>query len=212
MNTDEHQHTGVEDEGLLGDLEDLTRELLNIWGGGSETRWWAYMWSILEEAGLVAYEEWDEVGRTVVVSRLLVLAGINREFAARAWSSGHPGQWRESVALADLIGEYPRLDAVAIGRLAERAGVVADPDPSDGARESATDLVCEIADSEWSAVVKVLTTELGQTRLFASLWMTRDSGARYPLPERIVDDIVNSPNEEQQNAFSWVSDGCDPRA
>lgn len=204
----EDPYPTVEEEGNLGDLDGLANELFNTWRDGSETRWAAYMWSILKRAGLTTYQEWDEASRTLVVCRLIALAGINREFAARAWGEGYPGEWRESVILADLLGEYPLLDEVAVGRLAERTGVVADFDPFGGNRESATSLLCEIADDEWPTVIKALTDHLGDSWLFASLWMTRDGDARYPLPDKIIENIVNAPTSEMIGTFPWVSDGC----
>ncbi|MGH3977327.1 MAG: hypothetical protein ACRDS9_29050 [Pseudonocardiaceae bacterium] len=207
----EDPDAAVEEEGDLGDLDGLGNELFNIWWDGSEARWAAYMWSILEKAGLTAYEDWDEAGRTLVVCRLIALAGINREFAARAWGEGFSGEWQESVELASLLGEYPLLDEVAVGRLAERTGAMADADRY-GNRESAMSLLCEIASGEWRTVVKALTDDLGESWLFASLWMTRDGDARYPLPNEIIGDIVNAPTTEMMDPFAWVSDGCNWRA
>lgn len=208
MDDDEDPHSEVNREGDLGDLEGLTTQLFTVWRDGSETRWAGYMWSILGDAGLTTYEDSDEASRTLVVCRLIALAGISREFAARAWSEGHPGEWQESVAVAGLLGEYPRLGEVAVGRLAERTGILAGSDPSGGNRESAASLLCGIADDEWPTVVKALTDNLGPSWMFASLWMTRDRDARYPLPDEVIGSIVNSPTSEMMDAFAWVSDGC----
>lgn len=208
----EDPRAAVEEAGNLGDLNGLATELFNVWLDGSETRWSAYMWSVLEKAGLTSYEEWDETSRTLVVCRLIALAGMNREFAARAWREGYPGEWRESVLVADLLGDYPRLNEVAVGRLAERIGVVAASDLYEGDRESATSLLCQIADREWPAVVMALRDSLGDSWLLASLWVTRDGDARYPLRQETLENIVNAPTPEMTDALLWVSDGCDWRA
>lgn len=202
-------YTDVEEEGDLGDLYRLGLELFNIWSGGTEVEWAAYMWSILERAGLTAYDDGDEVERTLVVCRLVTLAGINLEFAAHAWGEGYRGEWRESVHV-DFLGDYPLLDPVAIGRLAERSGVCTDS--VDDGRESVTSLIHELAADEWDRVVRALLEELGESYLFASLWATRDGDARYPLPAEVVGEITSTDIFEKADAYGWVSDGCSPRS
>ncbi|WP_034229981.1 hypothetical protein, partial [Actinotalea ferrariae] len=70
----------------FGDLEELVPGLFSIWAGGSEDRWAAYAWAALQRAGLTHFD--DEVERTLVICRLLVLAALNREFASRAHEEG----------------------------------------------------------------------------------------------------------------------------
>lgn len=202
-------YADVEEEGDLGDLYPLGLQLFNIWCGGTEVEWAEYMWTILERAGLTAYEEGDEVERTLVVCRLVALAGINLEFAARAWDEGYPGEWRESVHV-DILGDYPLLDPVSVGRLAERTGVWTDS--VDDGRESVTGLIHEIAAGEWDTVVRALLKELGDSYLFASLWATRDGDARYPLPAEVVGEITSTDMFEKADAYGWVSDGCSPHS
>lgn len=201
-------YADVEEEDDLGDLYDLGLSLFNIWSGGAELEWAACMWSILEKAGLTAYDGGDEVQRTLVVCRLVTLAGINLEFAARAWDEGTPSEWREALYV-DIVGDYPRLDAVALGRLAERNGVWADGYEE---RESVDGLVHAIAESEWRTVVAALVNELSDSFFFASLWRTRDGDARYPLPEEVISEAVNADTWEKVEAYQWVSDGCPPNA
>lgn len=196
----------VEEVGDLGDLVQLGDDLFSIWVGGAERRWAAYMWDVLERAGLTLYDDGDEVERTRVVCRLVALAGINREFAARAWQEGYPGEWRESV-YAEVIGRYPLLDPIAVGRLAEREGVSVEPSRYDG-REDALDLVKELAEREWTEVVRAILEDLGESWLFASLWATRNAASRYPLPDEVLYEILDTDVEEKVEAFGWVERGC----
>lgn len=205
--TDVDVYADVEEEGDLGDLLQVARTLFNVWYDGSETEWAAYMWSILEKAGLTKYD--DEVERTVVVGRLIALAGISREFAARAWSEGDSGEWRDAVQGAVLEGDYPLLDAVVVGRLAEQNGLLAEEGYP--GRESVPGLMIEVAKHEWNAVASALAADLGESLLFASLWKTPDGEARYPLPGEVLNEILNNPDEEMYAPFDWVQNGCDWR-
>lgn len=200
-------YADVEEEGDLGDLYPLGLQLFKVWYSGTEVDWAAYMWSILERAGLTAYEDGDEVERTLVVCRLVALAGINLEFAARARDEGYPGEWRES-AHVDILGDYPLLDPVSVGRLAERTGVWTDS--VDDGRENVMGLIHEIAADEWDTVVDALLKELGDAYLFASLWANSDGDARYPLPAEVVGEITTADVFEKVHAYQWVADGCSP--
>lgn len=205
--TDVDVYADVEEEGDFGDLLQVARTLFGVWYDGSEIEWAAYMWSILERAGLTKYE--DEVERTVVVGRLIALAGISREFASRAWSEGDSGEWLCAVQGAVLEGEYPLLDRVAVGRLAEKKGLLASNDCT--GRESVPGLMIEVAKHEWSAVASALSADLGESLLFASLWKTPDGEARYPLPGEVLNEILNNPDEAMYAPFNWVQNGCDWR-
>lgn len=192
-------------EYTLGDLEALGTEIFNIWVDSAETAWAAYMWSVLARQGLTSYT--DEAGRALVVCRLITLAGINREFAARACSEGEVGGWQQSI-LADVMGEYPLLDPIALGRAGERAG--ADGSTPYEERESAPQLVLDIAASEWQRVVRALTEELGSAELFATLWTNRESYIQYPLADEVLWAAVNDDlSGAKVNGYQWVDDGCD---
>lgn len=192
-------------EYTLGDLEALGAENFNIWVDGAETAWAAYMWSVLARKGLTSYT--DEAGRALVVCRLIALAGINREFAARACGEGEVGGWQNSM-FADVVGDYPRLDPIALGRAAERLGA-SGYTPYDE-RESAAELVLNIAASEWQRVVRALSEELGSAELFATLWTNRESHTQYPLADEVLWAAVNDdPSGAKVDGYQWVDDGCD---
>lgn len=189
----------------LDDLEEAASEIFNIWSGGSEIEWASHMWGLLRRAGLTVWG--DEVERALVFCRLVALAGISREFAARAWGEGEAGEWRENVG-ADVTGDYPLLDPIALGRLAERVGIWSEPSEDDG-RERAIELVTAIAEDQWSTVTEALVEELDPAGLFASLWMSRRSDARYPLSPAVVHNVVNTDvTNAKIGAYSWIENGC----
>lgn len=192
-------------EYTLGDLEPLGAEIFNIWVDGAETAWAAYMWSVLARQGLTSHA--DEAGRVLVVCRLITLAGINREFAARACGEGEVGGWQHSI-FTDVLGEYPLLDPIALGRAGERAG--ADGSTPYDERESAPRLVLDIAASEWQRVVRALTEELGSAELFATLWTNRESHTQYPLADEVLWAAANDDlSGAKVDGYQWVDDGCD---
>ncbi len=202
---EEDRFADVEEVGDLGDLQSLAESIFDIWLGGAEVRWAAFAWDVLQRHGLTDYE--DDVDRTRVIARLVALAGINREFCAHAFDEGAPSEWRDStmINLSYHVGDdYPAVDLMSLGRLAEREGV-GWPDVDD--RESPVSVLLDLAEGEWDQVAGALSAELGDSNLFATLWESRHDETRYPLPDDVLDEAVNTDPWKKQRAFQWVYDG-----
>lgn len=194
----------VDEVGDLGDLDELAVHLFDVWFDSAERRWAAYAWDALTRAGLINYD--DETERTLVVCRLVVLAGINREFAARAFDEGCEGEWDAKVAGVGFEGEHPLLDRLALGRLAERLGVIGDGGYADE-REQSSRLVVAIARNEWDRVCTALIEELGEDGLFASLRLSPKAATRYPLPDEVRWQALNDDLDGMGSAYLWLCDG-----
>jgi hypothetical protein len=114
------------DDGRPGCWEDvlpIARRLLPVWVDGAELVWAEHAWAALTDAGLTKAE--TEVDRARVVCRLLALTVLYREFCARAFEEGHPGEW--SPDAEDVLGdEEPYVHPFVLGQLAERDGIDAD--------------------------------------------------------------------------------------
>ncbi|WP_422774212.1 hypothetical protein ACN28C_15865 [Plantactinospora sp. WMMC1484] len=192
------------EQAAWADLEPIAKEIFNIWNGSPELRWAEHAWAILSPEGLTRYSWEDE--RTHCVLRLLALGVLYREFCARAFDEGEPGQWRDALP-TDLIGEYPWLDPFTLGQVTERAGIVIDNSP--WSREDAmSEAVAELVEQEYPVVRDALAKHWGDAGLFATLWVSTNAGTEYPLDADQVRAIVNHDlTANKHMAYGWIAEG-----
>jgi hypothetical protein len=182
----------------LDDVLPLIRTMPAYWTDGSELRWTAHAWGILESEGLTTFQ--DPVEEVQVLCRLLTLIAAGRAFSDLA--TGAHVDWK------DALGTGPEtiaatLDQIALGRLAERFGLYSRFD----ARETAAGLAAVVARQEWEEVTGALRHVLGDTELFASLWAIRWSRTTYPLDDDVLEDVAGEGSSDKAKAFEWISEG-----
>ena len=194
---------------VLGDLHEIAIEVFDVWFGGSEQAWAAWAWGVLTSAGLTAAR--TEYERGELVLRLLGLNAFYREFCARAFTEGEPGEW--PVDPDRVLGDHPRLHPVLLGIIAERRSL----DLADGADAGDVDFDIAVSAtaldllvrSEYRRVLPALTGSAGTAGLFAATWASAGDGVRYPLPDDDVREIVNTDvTPGKLAAYEWLTSGA----
>lgn len=182
----------------LDDIEELIPELFHVWSSGSEHRLARYLWTVAND-GAPADE--GHRGHTRSVVHLAALAALNQEFAARS-GEGTVGEWKERAY--DVIGDFPRLTPIAVGRLAESYGV--DGWEDDDGAESVASVVVNLVTAVALSVAEMLRGRLGDAQLFASFWAARGE-VTFPLSDDKVEEIVSNPTTDKLVAYEWLSSG-----
>ena len=179
-------------------IEPVAEELFGVLGK-SELTWAGQAWRHLASAGLAGAA--NEVERHMASVRVMTLATVYREFCSLAWKV------RSDSTLADWW-VYLDLQPLRLGQL---LGVAAD---LDGAR-SETELVDHglrlLTTRERRPVWDALCAGFGNSsRLFVSLWRTRDdpaSGLGTSGKRESDEEILNDLSFEKIDAFEFVSKG-----
>ena len=193
----------------FGDLVEVTRSVFDLRRDGSEVEWAAWAWRLLGASRLTAAG--SEVERGVVLLRLLALNAFYREFCARAFSEGGPGEW--ALDPERVVGDYPLLHPVLLGVLAERRGVDLDqelgPDFDHAVTAAAVD---GLVRTEYRTVVGVLRADAGgPAALFASLVASRETGVAYPLDDATAAELLGGDITFGLNqAWQWLDAGAPP--
>lgn len=180
------------------EVRDIAARVFDVWVGGSERAWARYAWGVLHRAGLTAFGTHVERARSAV--RLLALSVLYREFCARAFDEGRPGDW----TIVD-----PRIDPFVLGILAERDGVDADIEVDYDAEDQRAFAVRELVVGEYATVVATLRQELGQVVLFATLWASSEESVHYPLPATVVGGVGNADVWDTMRAWEWMDSGME---
>lgn len=191
---------------VWGELQDLAESVFGV--DTSEMVWARYLWVALDRAGLATFQ--TDVERARVICRLQALEVLRTEFRVRAFDDGESGRW--SVDESALTGDYPLISVFTLGVLGEREGVVVDEEVdldwvSDGPTPEA-DVLRELVRSACDEVARTLRRELSAARVFASMWTAGYDGMRYPLPDTVLDELLNSGlSGEKMYAYDWVEAG-----
>jgi hypothetical protein len=190
----------------FGDLEEIARPALEVRLDGSEFLWAEHAWRRLGDAGLLAAR--TEVERGITVLRMLALSTLYREFCARAFGEGEPGEWEIDTDVA--VGDYPRINPVLLGVLAERRGIDLDDEIDEDFEHGITATALDsLVRTEYRTVVGALRQAEGKVGLFASLWVTTEPDVEYPLDEAAVSEVVRADvSEEKSVAHTWLENGA----
>ncbi|TCM45226.1 hypothetical protein [Kribbella sp. VKM Ac-2568] len=189
----------------LGDLRSIAEDIFRTWYGGTEIEWAEYAWACLGSAGLTRFD--TEIERARVVCRLLALAALAREFYARAYGEGYPGE--HPFSEDDVLGPYPRIDPFVLGQLAERDGVDTDIEFGYDFEEGVAGYALrEIVRAQCRTVAQTLTSRWGSALSFASLWASANDDTKYPLADDVVRDIVNVDiTNMKMDGWHWIEEG-----
>ncbi|MCT2277816.1 hypothetical protein M3G91_09280 [Micromonospora chalcea] len=189
------------------DVGGAVRPIVEIWVSGSELRWARHAWALLGKAGLTSYA--SEVERTRCLLRAVAIGRLYREFCARAFDEGSPGDWREYVG-SDLVGDYPLIDAFTLGQLVEREGIEVDNAPFDDGLD-VNEALRDLVELEYPKVFGALRSQSGDAELFASLFVSPELKIDYPLSDEQVSEAVNfEVTANKMVGWEWLTGG-DPQ-
>ncbi|MCW0211793.1 MAG: hypothetical protein OJJ54_00375 [Pseudonocardia sp.] len=190
----------------FGDLEEIARPAFEVRLDGSEFTWAEHAWRAIGGAGLLAAR--SETERAVTVLRMVALSVFYREFAARAFGEGGPGEWEIDPDLA--VGDYPRIHPVLLGALAERRGISIDSGIDEDYEHGATAVALDgLVRSEYRTVVDVVRRAEARNVVWASLWRTSEPDVVYPLDGAAVTDVDDADiTVEMQMARVWLESGA----
>lgn len=180
-------------------FSEVAEELFKVLGR-SEILWAQQAWEHLQRAGLCTVD--SELDRARVSVRFIALACIYRDFCALAWKKRLPPHFAEWAVYLDL---HP----LRIGQL---LGTNA-PMPEGAAEEDLLHAALQIlANRERPELHRMLTQVYGgSSRLFASLWRTREHLPGTPAAKRDTretdDEILNNLSFEKIDAYEFVSKG-----
>lgn len=198
-------------EDVLGDLYELAVAVFDLWRNGSEPAWVAWAWGVLTSAGLTAAR--TEYERGELVLRLAALRAFHREFCARAFGIGEPGE--PDLDPDRVLGDHPRLHPVLLGVIAERRGL--DLADGTGAGEIDFDVAVtttaldRLVATEYRRVVPALLAGAGAAEVAAATWASSLDGVRYPLPGHEIRALTTTDVTPQARAaFDWVRSGARP--
>ena len=186
------------------EVEPVGKQIFNLWAGGSDLQWAEHVWDALAHANLTQYA--TELERSVCVLRLITLGALYREFHVRASEEGEAGDWRYEIT-ADLVGDYPLLDAFTIGQLAELRGIHVDNSPY-ASEDVLGEVLQGIALQEHGAVVRALREQWSEAEIFAGLYVSTRKDVTYPVPDNLARGIVNNDvTGSKLMAWDWLSSG-----
>lgn len=200
------QLDGLDPDEVLGDLAELARSVFDVRRGGSELQWAGWAWWLLGSARLTAAGTESE--RVLTVLRLLALNAFYREFCARAFDEGAPGEWSLDPDL--VVGDYPKAHPVLLGVLAERRGVELDEEMGLEFELGVTAAAVDgLVRTEYRTVVTTLRSAAGgQAGLFASLVASPGPDVRYPLDDAALAEALGGDLTFSMNtAWQWLESG-----
>jgi hypothetical protein len=190
------------------EVRGFAQQLFTIWVGDGELRWAEAAWKALSVAGLANYV--TEVDRTLCLVRVVALNAVYREFCSCAFHEGESGEWLYAVT-ADLLGDYPLIDAFSLGQLAEQRGIFADNGPY-VEPDQRLEALRELAFDESRGVARALEEQWGENELFFSLYVSNrdDSAEDDSSNDELYAEVLNSGVDYgagKGQAYSWVADG-----
>lgn len=201
------QLDGPDPDEVLGDLVEVARSVFDLRRDGSELEWAAWAWWLLGAARLTGAG--TEVERGVTVVRLLAVNAFYREFCARAFEEGEPGDW--AVDPERAVGDYPRLHPVLLGVLAERRGLELDDETGPDFEHAVTAAALDgLVRTEYRTVVATLRADAGgPAGLFASLVASGGPDVRYPLDDAAAAEVLGGELTFAMNtAWRWMDAGA----
>ncbi len=186
---------------VLGDLADIVDDIFTTWLGDGEEKWAAQAYLSLRNQGVV--NDTDPLAHTRNGVLLCTVWALSKEFYVRAFDEGSVDDWM--YAVLDVIGEFPKLSPLSIGRLAEREGVNAD---TDGGDENPYDVLTELIRSYAPEVAAALREDLSDTWILPYMWAIRSRDVSYPL--RADHDAwgqLHQPSGNAIDAYGWITEG-----
>lgn len=198
---------GPDPDEEFGDLVEVARSVFDLRRGGSEVEWAAWAWRVLAGSRLTVAG--SEAERGVTVLRLLALNAFYREFCARAFEEGAPGDW--AVDPERAVGDYPLLHPVLLGVLAERRALDLDRELGPDFEHAVTAAALDgLVRTEYRTVVGVLVADAGgPAGLLASLVASREPDVRYPLDDAAAAEMLGGDLTFGLNqAWQWLGKGA----
>lgn len=188
---------------VLGDLAGLLPELPPTWRSGPEDDLLVFLWSVLQDKGLVRRRSQVEHVRSV--ASLLALHKLRSLFHIQAY--GAPGAEEEYRFPSEaFVGTYPRAEPFWIGVHAGADATFDMPLEQEHGNWAAAALD-ELAQGQYDEVIPALRRALGENALFAALLASRSEGARYPVPESVVDELRGSDLDGALGeAWDWLGE------
>jgi hypothetical protein len=171
------------------DISSDAEPMFRVWTEGRELQWAKECWEALAKRGLTSYS--DELERTVVLVRLLTLAGIYLDFCELAFDEIHDAgytMWAHNLGLTTL-----RIVQCVDPQLSENE--LADDD------ELLEDAINNLMGKARSDIREVLRSRFGDDALlFVSLWNTVEYD-RSESDTTVTGDSrdAESENDEQRN-------------
>lgn len=192
---------------VLGELAQLLPELPPTWDAGPEDDLLVFLWSVLDEKGLVRRR--SQVEHVRCVASALALHKLRSLFHHQVFGVGASEEQYRFPAAA-MVGAFPRAEPFWIG---VHAGSDATFDaPIEAAQSSgpgrwAVEALEELARNQYDEVVPALRRALGENALFAALLASRSEGTRYPIPESVVDELRGSDLDGTLGeAWDWLGE------
>lgn len=186
---------------VLGDLWDLVDGIFNTWVSDGEEKWALHAYDALRRQGLLS--DGEPLDHAVNAVLLCTIGALSRTFYSYAYDEGSYNSW--SYDLPNVIGEYPQISQVSIGRLAESLGVSAE---SAGWDEDPYDLLRELIRHFAPDVVAALLSEFTDSWLLVNMWAVPRDEVSYPLPDdHPAWGQLHAPSGGAINAFQWISEG-----
>jgi hypothetical protein len=186
---------------VMGDLSRLLPELPSTWRPGSENELLVWLWSVLKEKGLVRRQTQVEHVRSV--ASLLALHRLKTLFYAHAFGEGDS---EDSYVFpsADFVDDYPKAEPFWIG-VHSGADATFDAliDPAGGPDWSVAALN-DLARGQYDEIVSMLRRILGENVLFTALLTSSTNDARYPVPDAVVDEVMDGDLDSLGDAWDWL--------
>lgn len=200
--TDEESETKeIDPDEVLGDLADIVGGIFRTWESDGEEKWAAHAYLSLKREGLVSEGDGADYTRNGVL--LCAIWALSKEFYVRAFDEGSCDDW--TYETPDVIGDFPKLSPLSIGRLAECEGVYADV--KDG-EESPYDVLKELIRAYAPAVAAALRTDLSDTWLLPYMWAIPTVDVVFPLPDdHDAWGELHHPSDNALEAYAWIVDG-----
>ena len=180
------------------ELSGPAESMFGIWMAGSEVAWAKAAWSALEKKGLAKYS--NEVERTIVLIRFVILAVMYREFChvSGLEEEEEPefGDWADALEISQF----------RLGQLASREFETSETSENDAVEQAFSYLVNQNRREVFDALVEGFGSVSG---LFASLWVTPQAGIDPAnLDDETLNEILNDDlTGEKLSGFQWVDGG-----
>jgi hypothetical protein len=171
----------------------------SIWMSDLPLKWAARVWKAWEGTELTTYRSLDERGECVL--RAFALGALYREFCARAFKEGLPGEWQDEIGYS--VEESKLIDDLHLGILIERNDLV--PTlyyeglwDSPNISAACTDLVATYLPEVHDALLKTL----GEDTTFAEMWATvKSSDCFRPVPVQAHEDDEDEHDGYEEDDF-----------
>jgi len=185
---------------LWEELEPIASEWDCVWNDTEKLKWAEQAWRFIVEADLAGFS--SPLERARVVIRFLALAGMFSDFYEIAFSDGFKPDYL-------AMGKEVELTLFRLGQI-----VGSEPGLGEYDDDDLNSLLHTLAAHARTEVYPALVSGFGHVpSLFISLWKTNLSAcASGDCDEHELDDCIVNCNltPEKQQAYLWLTEGCEP--